>query len=365
MKTRLSIAVAACSFDLPKTIADDRLIWLQATPAGAFAPSDGRAMDVPAWRIDAAVASNVISRFRARKTPPVVDYEHQTLHKEVNGQPAPAAGWMRDMEWREGAGLFVLVELTARAASYVSSGEYLFFSPVFLFHPKTGEVLDVQMGALTNFPAIDGMEALSLRAAASAMFGIDQNDEDTEMNELLKALRIVLGLPEAATEQEAVTALSAHLSALRKVLGVDESATGETMLAACTGLKAKAAATAAPDPAKFIAITAFDELKGQVAALSAQLTERDAKDVDALIAGALADGRLIPSQEAWARDLAKNNRVALSAYLETAAPLAALRGSQTQGKAPADEKTGLTADELAVCSRMGLSVDQFKSAKGA
>ncbi len=63
-------------------------------------------MDVPAWRIDAASAAAVIDRARARKTPPVLDYEHQTLKKRKtasrrlllaassisNGAKAPACG---------------------------------------------------------------------------------------------------------------------------------------------------------------------------------------------------------------------------------------------------------------------------------
>lgn len=48
-------------------------------------------MEVPAWRINQAIATRVIERFNARANPAVVDYEHQTLHKETNGQPAPAA----------------------------------------------------------------------------------------------------------------------------------------------------------------------------------------------------------------------------------------------------------------------------------
>lgn len=360
--SRLAIAIAACNFALPASADDKNHIWLQVTPAGKFAPADGREIKVPHWYIDAAVASRVIERFRQKKNDRVVDYEHQTLHKEENGQPAPAAGWIRDLQWREGEGLYALVELTSRAAQYIEQREYRYFSPVFMYHPKTGEVLDVQMGALTNFAGIDGMQALALRAAAT--FGIDLNHEEPLMNELLKALLGVLGLSQTATEEEAVAALTAHLAAMRKTLGLDDAATGEAMVAACTGLKAKATATAAPDPAKFIAIEAFDQLKGEVAALSAQLKVRDDKDVESMIAEALKDGRLIKSQEAWARDLAKTNVAALSGYLKTAEPLAALRGSQTKGQDPKpDDKTGLTSEEMAVCTSMGLTPEQFKAAK--
>lgn len=363
MKKKLpfAVALAACSFALP-AVGNDNMIWLQVTPAGHFKPSDGRKMDVPSWYIDAAVASAVIDRFKQKATPRVVDYEHQTLLKEENGQPAPAAGWFRELEWRDGQGLFGKVKLTARAAGYIANDEYLYFSPVFLYHPKTGDVLDVQMGALTNNPAIDDMQALSLRAAAT--FGLTF-EEDTPVNPLLKAILAALGLADTTSEEQAIAALSAHQSnqaALRKLLGLDDQATSDALIAACTGLKAKAATS--PDPAQFVSVSVLDEVKGQVAALTARLRERDEKDTETLIAAALEDGRLLKPMESWARDLAKTNLAALTAYLDAAAPIAALSGSQTRGKEPElDAKTGLTADELAVCSAMRLTPEQFKAAK--
>lgn len=358
----LAIALAACSFALPAP-GDDNLIWLQATPAGAFGPSDGRPMSVPAWRIDAAGAARVIERFRARRTPPVVDYEHQTLHKEENGLPAPAAGWMRDLEWRDGQGLFVQVELTQRARQYIDDSEYRYFSPVFLYDAQSGDVLDLQMGAFTNSPAIDGMEALSLRAAAT--FGLTLAiPEDPTVNPLLKAVLAALGLPETTSEEQAMAALSAqknHHAALRQALGLDEQAQPAAVLAACTGLKAKAAGADQPDPARFVPVDVMKGLQDQVAALSAQLNGDKA---ERLIQAALEDGRLLKPMEPWARDLAKKDIASLSAYLSAAQPIAALSKTQTGGQPPVvDDKTGLTADELAVCSAMGISAEQFKAAK--
>lgn len=363
MKTKrlpLAVALGACSYSLG-SVADDNTIWLQVTPAGHFKPADGREIKVPSWHINQAVASKVIERFHATKTKRVVDYEHQTLRKEENGQPAPAAGWYQDLQWREGEGLFAQVQLTSRAAQYIADGEYQYFSPVFLYHPTTGDVLDVQMGALTNAPAIDGMQELSLRAAAS--FGcFDDTSEENPVN-LLLALIAALGLAETTTEEQAVAALSAHNTNLRKLLGLDDKAGGDAVLAACTGLKAKAA-TATVDPAKFVPVDVVQSLQGEVAALTARLGERDQKDLDGEITAALDDGRLHKGMESWARDLGKSNRAALTAYLDTAAPIAALTRSQTEGKPPLpDEKTGLTSDELAVCSRMGLTPEQFKAAK--
>ena len=354
------VAIAACSFSLG-AVGSDNTIWLQVTPAGHFTPADGREIKVPSWHIDQAVANKVIERFHATKTKRVVDYEHQTLRKEENGQPAPAAGWYTDLEWREGQGLFAQVQLTQRAADYIAQGEYQYFSPVFAYHKVTGDVLDLQMGAITNAPAIDGMQELSLRAAAS--FGcFDDSSEENPVNKLLLAIAAALGLAENTTEEQAIAALSRHTTNLRNALGLDDKANGDELVAACTGLKAKAAVSV--DPSQFVPVSAVSALQADIAALTARLGERDEKDLDSQITGALEDGRLHKSMEAWARDLGKSNRVALTAYLDTAAPIAALTRSQTNGNPPvADEKTGLTADELAVCSSMGITAEQFKAAK--
>lgn len=158
-------AVAAVAFALPEQ--PGTTIDIQFTPSGDFRPADGRSMSVAAWRIDATIAARVIQRAAERVTPAVVDYEHQTLRKEENGQPAPAAGWIRSLHWREGKGLYGRVELTQRAREFIAANEYRFFSPVFKFDRQTGEVESIEMGALTNHPALDGMEPISLSAAAT------------------------------------------------------------------------------------------------------------------------------------------------------------------------------------------------------
>ena len=364
----LGAAVAACSFTLDdintqQPTGNGRYL-LQLTPGQDFTPSDGRAMDVPAWRINAAIAGQVISRFNPAQ-PPVIDYEHQTLHKETNGQPAPAAGWMHGLRWVEGSGLFAEVELTARALQAIASGEYRYFSPVFLYAEGTGEVLKVTMGALTNHPAIHGMQALNaMQAAASAQFSTTTAPSEEPML-LIKALLAVLGLPDNTTEQAALTAVQAHKDVAEAartalVLKAEDGATAVT--AACSALTAKA-----PDPAKFVPVDALTQLQGQLAALTAQ---QQADQVEKLIQPALADGRLNPAMEPWARDLGKANMAQLTAFLEAAQPIAALSGTQTQGKPPAGAQAtgatganGLTAEEQAVCSSMGLSPEQFLKAK--
>ena len=364
-----AVAVAACAFSALVSDAQDAgngRVLMQITPAQDFLPSDGREMDVPAWRINEAIAGRVIAAYNPAQ-PPVIDYEHQTLHKEANGQPAPAAGWIHGLRWLDGKGLYAEAELTQRARELVAAGEYRYFSPVFEYAKSTGDVVRVLMGALTNHPAIHGMDAINLMAAATARFGANPHPNPPETTvTLLEKLLAAIGLPANTTEDAAIaacTSIKSQADAARAALKLDGAATAETVTAACTSLRT-AAASATPDPAKYVPVAVVEELKTSVAALTAQVGERQVED---LIAPALKDGRLLPAQEAWARDLGKTNVAALTAYLKTAQPIAALTGTQTGGKPPAGEPDkdahGLTKDELAVAAACGLTPEAYAKGK--
>ena len=290
-RSAVALAVFAAAVAAGATDADaGGLLLLQVTPAQDFVPSDGRDMDVPAWRINADIAQRIVAAFNATRQPLVIDYEHQTLNAESNGQPAPAAGWMHALKWIDGRGLFAEVELTARARDLVAAGEYRYFSPVLEYSRASGDITRVLMGALTNNPAIHCMEAINLLAAASARFPTDQEDPVNFLEQLLAAL----GLPATATEDaalQAVAAIKAELQAAYKELDIDDQteAGAEAIAAACAWLRA------APDAARFVPVGVVDQLKTSLAALSAKLHERERDDV---LAPALADGRLLPAEEA-------------------------------------------------------------------
>ena len=372
---RSAVAVAACTFAVQAAGAADGLMRrVQFFPAGEFRSGDTRPEEVPSWRIDAASAALVIERFNARRKPLVVDYEHQTLNKEKNGQPAPAAGWPKSLEWVEGEGLFGLVEMTARAAAAIDGKEYLYFSPVFAYSKTDGTVLEVLMGALTNDPGIQGMQPVSLMAAATAAFL--PSLQEPSVNPLLKAVLAALGLPETTTEEAATAALTAlgPLQSLQSraavataactALQLDASATADTVTAACTSLRS-AARTAAPDPAQYVPVAVVQELQTNLAALSASVHSRAVDDV---IAPALGDGRLLPAEEAWARDTAKTpaGLASLTSLLKVRQPIAALASTQTKGQPPAAAATdthGLTADELAVAAACGMTPEAYAKGK--
>lgn len=326
--------IAACTTRLRKPGAE-----VQLFPAGVFRSRDGRPHGLSGWRIDAAIARRVIELAEQRKTPFVIDYEHQTLYAETSGNPAPAAAWFKKLEWREGDGLYAVdVEWTAKASAMIAGDEYRYLSPVFKFDKHTGEVTELLMAAVTNNPAIDGIADV-----AAARYLHQPHEEAKPVDEeLLK----MLGLAADATPEQVRAAVQALMDKVAKTEG---------------DLAALRAQASNPDPEKYVPVAALKELQGQVAALSIQIRN---SEVDQLVAAGLEDGRLLPTMEGWARDLGKKDVAALRSYLDSAQPIAALTVQQTSSKRPSQGDSRLTEEEMAVCRLMGQTPEEFLKAKG-
>lgn len=387
---RNPVNIAAMTF----AIGADAGARVQLLPAGEFKPTDGRPMPWGSWKLTEKNAPAVVALVDARKNDFVIDYEHQTQLSETNGQPAPAAGWFKKVEFDPAKGLFATdARWTARATQYIGADEYRYISAVFAFHPKTGEVQRLLCAALTNDPGLDGMDEVQL-AALTARFStadIDpalslvDNPSENSMNPLLMALLKALGLPatEATTEAQALSAVASLKSAampadLVKTLGLDEKATGAEAVTAAAALKASADQVASlttevaslkaskggnPDPTKFVPLDKFNELNQEVAKLRQANIE---SEVDSLIETARSEGKCSPVVESVWRDVGKADIAQLKALIDKTPANPALAGqTQTNGKTVADPKAPATADELAMCKSMGLTLEQFRSGNEA
>lgn len=356
-----AVAIASCAFALTPGIE------IQLLPAGEFRAIDGRPKEVSCWKVDAGIAALIIADSAALSNPQVIDYEHQTILSADNGQPAPAAGWFKDLVWREGLGLFATVEWTAAAAEWINTGAYKFISPVIVYDKKTGAVKKILHAALTNHAAIDGMEEVSARAAAKFLAPESTEKESLTMDieELLNQLRWMLNLPITAGVEEVTAELQKAIT-LIKGGQTDTAAASFSLTAFLAGKDSEIVAlkSATPDLSKFVPVETMTELRNQVATLTASL---NGKEVDDLVVVALTSGKLLPAQESWARDLGKSNLAALTAYLDTAQAIVALSGTQTDGKEPdiGGGSGDLSDTELAVCKNMGVDPEEFKKTKAA
>lgn len=120
--------------------------WVHLIPAGSFSGRDGRGP----FRLDAAAA---LAAFERGGIDLPIDYEHQTLEATAKAGPVPAAGWIKELQARDG-GLWGRVEWTRKAAELIQSREYRFISPVFR-HDKAGRVLALEGAGLTHYPNLD------------------------------------------------------------------------------------------------------------------------------------------------------------------------------------------------------------------
>lgn len=278
--------------------------WILILPEGLSRIEDGEPL-----LMDSEAARLVLSNFANTGHDMVVDYEHQTMGKGV----APAAGWIKQLEWRaEGdkPGLWAKVDWTAKAADHIVAKEYRYHSPVLFRRAADNRVYRLINVALTNQPRLLDAPAL----AAKYTLNLEEGEE--EMSKLEK-LKKKLGLgAEIAVDQVEDLALKAiadleagkgkaegDLVALKQatpgadvvackevlaVLGLAEGADKPKVLGALEALKAPA--TASGELAKTV-----ETLKGELTVLKA----------NGLVEEALKSGRTSPAElDAWGRKMA-------------------------------------------------------------
>lgn len=347
------LKIAACNYEI--LMDGDNSSRIQLLPYGEFKPNDGRQLDVPAWYLTEENGFDVARIANGSPNQLVLDYEHQTLMKEKNGQPNPAAGWMKWFEFSI-KGLFAEAVWTDKAAEMIRSKEYRYISAVFAYDTK-GYVRKIYHAALTNTPALDGMD--EILAAASAQFLPTQSPEEKEKPMLAELLRKAFGTPEAS-EDDLQAALSALIAKKPDTVALsavfDELDTKDQKIAALSAQQ-----PGEPDPAKYVPIDVMQSMQAQIAALSAQSNQAQ---VDNLIESALKDGKLLPAQKGWAQDLVKSGGVAaLSQYLEKAMPIAALTQTQAPSK-PVEKVAALNAEQARVAKNMNMTTEQMIAALG-
>ncbi|EGB3187566.1 hypothetical protein IHA18_001836 [Salmonella enterica] len=327
-------------------------------PAGEFRSNDGRPKECPAWVMNAACAQRLIAAAASKKTDYSFDYEHQTLRAVTNGKPAPASAWFKSLEWVEGDGLYAVdVDWTAAASQMIAAREYRYLSPMFDYHPVTGEVGQLINVALTNLPALEELDegviaAASRLAATSSTFPENTAMDEEQIAYLLSQLRWILNLPETSTAADIKTELEKIITAISGGQGMAAASVDLlAMLTTAADRDARIAEQAAQiadlsqrvyDPAKFVPVAALTQMQAQYAQT---ITESGSQEVEQLITAALSDRRLLPGElETWARDLGQKDPAALKAYLEKAPPMAALNRMQTQEVPGAPGGTPRSAD---------------------
>lgn len=297
---------ATLSTSLPEGRAPE---WVQLTPLGTFTGRDGRGP----WRIaDVNAARKVVAATNAYGGPTelVIDYDHQTDKAVPNGGTAPAAGWIKEIQIRKD-GIWGRVEWTAQATAAITSKVYRYLSPVFNYDDKTGDIVRLLRAGLTNTPNFN-LTALASTGAA--------------MNEFKMRLISLLGLSEGATEANIIQ-------------GIENLKTST------------AANSTVPDPEQYVPRAMYDGVATALASLQKETGEGQAA---AKVEAAMLAGKVSPAMKGWALALCAQNADAFDQFVATA-PAIVPTTPLKLGAPPKPGDVGLNADQLAVCSTMGIN----------
>ncbi|MBN2740044.1 MAG: hypothetical protein JXR35_03985 [Rhodobacteraceae bacterium] len=295
--------------------------WVQLIPAGPqVVGRDGRAWAMPD-------AQAVADRFDPAKEPQI-DLEHSSQLLAPNGMPAPAVGWVKQLEVREGA-IWGRVEWNAEGAAAITSRAYRYLSPVFTFSKGSHEIQRIVSVGLTNSP---NLEMAALNSA--------EQKETAEMVDptILEAL----GLKPTADTAAAVLAINAmkdeHQTALNSV-------------------------KAGPDPEKFIPIADHQLALNRIAEFEEGEKTRAETEIGEAVDAAIAAGKIAPSSKDFhlAACRAEGGLERFQAFIG-AAPVIAGK-SDLDTKKPGAVLTALNAEEKAAALALGISEEDYATAK--
>jgi phage I-like protein len=289
--------------------------WIRILPSGWVDSVKGR------FLVDAQSRRQIITACAQRGLDVVFDYEHQTL----KGEPAPAAGWIRQLEDRGDDGLWGRVEWTEKAKGFLANREYRYHSPVVLVNKKDSRAVYLHSVALTNTPAINHLEPL-VASATFTTFNLSLKEDGTM--DWLEYLKSILQLPADATweqvvqtvqnlarqAQEGQTAVSAN-KALLAALDLAETATPEQARGKILSLK---------NPAGYVPMEEHLKVK----------TELDQLTANDLVEKALSAGKITPAQKAWAAQYALKDPAGFSSFIEQAPVVVALNTKIVGGGNP-------------------------------
>ena len=123
-----------------------------------------------------------------------IDENHATDLAAPRGEPAPARGWIVEMEAR-GDGIWGRVIWNSAGQALLADRAYRGISPV-ITHDKAGVIRSILRASLVNRPNLRGLTALN-----------QLEQEDSEAMPFMDKLKEMLGLPASATEDDILAAI--------------------------------------------------------------------------------------------------------------------------------------------------------------
>lgn len=294
--------------------------WIELLPAGQIVTGrDGRT-----WINDRP--DIVLGSFAAEGKDLPIDWEHSSELRAPDGETAPAAGWIKEMEARDG-GVWGRVEWTGKGAASITSREYRYLSPVFRYEMESRRIFRITSCGLTNQP-----------------------------NLFLNALNRV--------DHQEVVMTREQMDQLCKMCGIAAGSSAAEILAACKKCCDKAMNHEQPSLDSFVPRADYDKaLNRATSAESSLLTitaaEQD-KAINTEIDAALAAGKITPATKEYhvAQCRQEGGLDRFKAFAQAAPVVAPASG--LDGKSPAATDTALNAEALAIANMFGNSAEDLK-----
>lgn len=237
--------------------------WLHLVPAGTFQSSDGRGpftVTDPEALIARSMAGGKL----------VLDENHSTDLAAPQGNPAPARGWIVELQARQD-GIWGRAEYTQAGKELVEGKAYRAISPVLASHPKTGEVGRILRASLVNDPSLNlktlhhQERSMDFAAKLRAALGLAADIDDAAT------------LAAVTTLHATAAGAAAHLSAIAEAAGAAKDAKPAEITEAVKTLHA--AKAGAKDERDLV--TTIHALQGELDTLKATgATERATRYVD-------------------------------------------------------------------------------------
>lgn len=339
--------------------------WVHLVPAGTFRGQDGRG---PYHLRDAAAV--IAASMQQGKLP--IDESHATVLAATTGAPAPARGWIVELQSRDN-GIWGRVEWTQTGTALMQDGAYKGISPVF-DHAKDGTVLRIRNAALTNNPNLLQLTAMhgDLSAAWRAVDAQHATEPDrAEARRRIRAQALLLGVDTSGWEDNAHAAhFEGHMDkkAICTALGLPETVDDAGVLTAVQTAH-QAAATLHAAQAEAQRLKAELEVLRRTTvpvetatAMQSRLDSLEAEGkrgrAEMFVDGAIKAGKPIrPMREVYIAqhiaDAAGTEKV-VNALPSINAAYAGAPQAALQGAGAGDGMDDMmTAEDAAVCAKMG------------
>ncbi len=293
--------------------------WVQLLPLGDFQGRDGRGP----YRVEDVNALIENTRQYAGKSHLAIDYDHQIEYAEKNGQPAPAAGWIKGLK-AETDGLYGLVEWTQRATELIGAKEYKYLSPVFIHGKVDGVIQRILRASLTNKPNLD-MKALA------SMESDDQEEIDSQF-----------------------------LAELKELLSIDDSAnTSEILKKISEIISSKESPETAAQHLDYVPLGTFSQVVSELQNTKKEIAR---STIQTLVGTAISSGRIPPSLKEWAIASCSQNFTQFQDFINKMPPVFESLSKEIVIYKPQARQTGtsiLSDEQMEICSAMGHSPDEY------